>query len=172
MANINSKKVVNATKWSLVTEIFAKLISPFTNMILARLLVPEAFGAVATITMIITFADVFTDAGFQKYIVQHEFKDEEDFDLDNEFVRFINFIYNPYNKFMIKINALANYDVCKVLTDKFIISGLSITTEDIGVDGILSTIEIVEFIIRCNLIDDSFLDSKKLKFICDVSKLN
>mgnify|MGYP003563243848 CR=1 FL=1 len=37
---------------------------------------------------------------------------------------------------MIKINALANYDVCKVLADKFVISGLSITTEDIDVDGI------------------------------------
>ena len=73
---------------------------------------------------------------------------------------------------MIKINALANYDVCKVLTDKFVISGLSITTDDIGVDGIELTTEIVEFIVRCNLIDDCFLDSKKLKFICDVSKLN
>lgn len=92
MANLNSKKVVNATKWSLITEIFAKLISPFTNMVLARLLVPEAFGAVATITMIITFADVFTDAGFQKYIVQHEFKDDDDFDLSVNVAFWSNFI--------------------------------------------------------------------------------
>ena len=109
---------------------------------------------------------------YLKNIFEKQFKDEEDFDLDKEFVRFINFIYNPYNQFMVKINALANYDVCKVLTDKFVISGLSITTDNIGVDGISSTIEILEFIIRCILIDDSFLDSKKLKFICDVSKLN
>lgn len=74
------KTVVGATKWSMITEIVAKLISPVVNMILARILVPEAFGAVATITMIISFAEVFADAGFQKYIIQHEFKDDKDFD--------------------------------------------------------------------------------------------
>ena len=47
-------------------------------MVLARLLTPEAFGVVATITMIITFAEIFTDAGFQKYLIQHEFKDDQD----------------------------------------------------------------------------------------------
>lgn len=71
-------KIINATKWSTITEIVAKLISPITNMILARLLVPEAFGVVATITMIISFADMLTDSGFQKYLVQHEFKDENE----------------------------------------------------------------------------------------------
>lgn len=71
-------KVINATKWSAITEIAAKLISPVTNMVLARILAPEAFGVVATVTMIISFADMFTDSGFQKYLVQHEFKDEDE----------------------------------------------------------------------------------------------
>lgn len=75
--NIN-KQVGSATKWSIFTEIIVKLISPITNMILARLLTPEAFGVVATVTMIVSFTDIFTDAGFQKYIVQHQFKDEQD----------------------------------------------------------------------------------------------
>lgn len=69
-----SKKIVDATKWSSITEIVAKLVSPVTNMILARILVPEAFGVVATVSMITSFAEMFTDAGFQKYLVQHEFK--------------------------------------------------------------------------------------------------
>ena len=73
-------KIGRATKWSSITEIMAKLVSPIVNMILARLLVPEAFGAVATITMIISFAEVFADAGFQKYIIQHEFASEEELD--------------------------------------------------------------------------------------------
>lgn len=67
-------KIGNAAKWSSVTEVIAKIITPITNMILARLLAPEAFGVVATVTMIISFVDMFTDAGFQKYLVQHEFK--------------------------------------------------------------------------------------------------
>jgi len=75
--NLQSK-AINATKWSSITEIAAKLISPVTNMILARIIAPEAFGVVATITMIISFAEMFTDSGFQKYLVQHEFKDEDE----------------------------------------------------------------------------------------------
>lgn len=71
-------KFVNAAKWSTLTEIAARLVSPVTNMILARLIAPEAFGVVATVTMIVSFADLFTDAGFQKYLVQHEFKKEDE----------------------------------------------------------------------------------------------
>ncbi len=91
MENLN-KKIVNATKWSSMTEIIAKLIVPITNMILARVLAPEAFGVVATITMIISFADMFTDAGFQKYLVQHEFKSEEDRVLANNVAFWTNFV--------------------------------------------------------------------------------
>lgn len=77
--NINSK-VKTATKWSAVAEIAAKLLTPIVSMVLARLLTPEAFGVVTTLTMIITFAEIFTDAGFQKYLVQHEFVDDKEKD--------------------------------------------------------------------------------------------
>jgi len=75
--NKMEKQIHSATKWSTLGEGVARLISPITNMILARFLAPEAFGIVATITMLTSFADIFTDAGFQKYLVQHEFEDEE-----------------------------------------------------------------------------------------------
>lgn len=78
MQNELNIKVKSATKWSAITEIAAKLVTPITSMVLARLLTPEAFGVVTTLTMIITFAEIFTDAGFQKYLVQHEFKDNQD----------------------------------------------------------------------------------------------
>lgn len=75
--NINNK-VVSATKWSAITEIAAKLVSPISTMVLARLLTPEAFGVLVTATMVISFAEIFTDAGFQKYIIQHKFKNDEE----------------------------------------------------------------------------------------------
>lgn len=78
MENNLNNKVKQATKWSTITEIAAKLVSPIVNMVLARVLVPEAFGVVATLTMVVSFAEIFTDAGFQKYLVQHEFADDED----------------------------------------------------------------------------------------------
>lgn len=73
-----NNKMAKATKWSSITEVVAKLITPITSIVLARLLTPDAFGVVATLTMIITFAEIFTDAGFQKYLIQHEFKNETD----------------------------------------------------------------------------------------------
>lgn len=79
MSELNNK-IVKATKWSAITEIAAKLLTPIVSMVLARLLTPEAFGVVTTLTMIITFAEIFTDAGFQKYLVQHQFLDDKDRD--------------------------------------------------------------------------------------------
>ncbi len=67
-------KFYQATKWSTISEIAAKVIQPISSMILARIISPEAFGVVATVTMIITFTEMFSDAGFQKYLIQHEFK--------------------------------------------------------------------------------------------------
>lgn len=75
--NLNNK-VVSATKWSGVTELAAKLVAPITTMALARILTPDAFGVLVTAQMVISFAEVFTDAGFHKYIVQHEFTDDAD----------------------------------------------------------------------------------------------
>lgn len=78
MAERLNSKVRTATKWSAVTEVVSRLLTPITSMVLARLLAPEAFGVVTTLNMIITFAEIFTDAGFQKYLVQHEFRNEQE----------------------------------------------------------------------------------------------
>lgn len=76
MSHDLNTKVINSTKWTTVTEVMAKLVAPITSMLLARLLTPDAFGVVATITMVISFTEIFTNAGFGKYIVQHEFVDD------------------------------------------------------------------------------------------------
>lgn len=73
-----NRKVAKATKWSVIGEIIAKLISPITTIILARILAQEVFGIVASITAIVSLADLLTDAGFNAYIVQHQFVDEEE----------------------------------------------------------------------------------------------
>lgn len=80
MNNAFSQKIASATKWSSISEIGAKLVVPVVNMILARLLTPEDFGIVATLTMIVSFAEVFSESGCPRYLVQHEFIDENDFE--------------------------------------------------------------------------------------------
>lgn len=69
-----AKKTAAALKWSALTEIIAKIMTPIINMILARILAPEAFGILATVTMVITFAEVFVESGFSKYLIQHNFE--------------------------------------------------------------------------------------------------
>lgn len=71
-------KVINATKWSAITEIATKIMSPITNMILARIISPEEFGVVATVTMVFSFADMLTEGGFQKYLIQKEFSNKNE----------------------------------------------------------------------------------------------
>ena len=45
-------------------------------MILARILAPSVFGIIATINMIVSFTDMFTTAGLQKYLIQHNYKNK------------------------------------------------------------------------------------------------
>lgn len=90
------QQAIRATKWSAMTEIMAKLVMPISNMVLARLLTPDAFGVVATLTMIISFAELFTDAGFQKYLVQHDFKDETDREQSTTVAFWSNFLFSIF----------------------------------------------------------------------------
>ncbi len=71
-------KASSATRWSLITEGIVKLISPLIQIVLAHVLAPEAFGVVATVTMVTSFADMLSDAGFQKYLVQHDFSSKKE----------------------------------------------------------------------------------------------
>ena len=80
MAKSLQSETAAATRWSTITEVASRLVLPLVNMVLARLLTPDAFGVVATITMIVSFAEIFADAGFQKYIIQHDFKTDEELD--------------------------------------------------------------------------------------------
>lgn len=86
------RKSAGAAKWSLATEVIVKIISPISQLILARLLAPEAFGMVTTVTMVVNFADMFSDAGFQKYLVQHSFRDKEDLHNNANVAFWTNFV--------------------------------------------------------------------------------
>ncbi|MGM9643528.1 MAG: lipopolysaccharide biosynthesis protein [Eubacteriales bacterium] len=81
---MNDKKIAKATSWSFLTQIIAKIIPPLSNMILARLFAPEVFGAIATITMVTSFADTISESGFQKYIVSKDYKDSSELSKDSD----------------------------------------------------------------------------------------
>lgn len=70
------KKAKKSLKWSTFGEIIGKLITPITTAILSRILAPEIFGITTTMTMVVSFCEIFTDGGFSKYIIQASFKDD------------------------------------------------------------------------------------------------
>lgn len=78
---MRENRILKSLLWSGLGEISVKLINPFINMILARLLAPDAFGVFAVCNMFVSFVDIITDSGFGKYLIQKEFKDDKECDL-------------------------------------------------------------------------------------------
>lgn len=85
-----SGTIAKATKWSLFTQIIAKIIPPLSSMILARIFAPEVFGIIATVTMVTSFADTFSESGFQKYIISKEYNNSEELTRDSDVAYWTN----------------------------------------------------------------------------------
>jgi len=64
--------LAGAVKWSFLSEIAAKAITPMVFVILARLLTPEDYGLVAAATMVISFSQIFWEGGLGKALVQFQ----------------------------------------------------------------------------------------------------
>lgn len=62
----------HALKWSFLSELAAKAIQPIVFVILMRFLVPEDFGVVAAAMMVISFSQIFWEAGMGKALVQYQ----------------------------------------------------------------------------------------------------
>lgn len=75
-SNVINNKMKNAAKWNSISELIAKLFVPITNIILARVLLPEEFGVVASIMMFITLVDLISESGFQKYLIKTKFNNK------------------------------------------------------------------------------------------------
>jgi PST family polysaccharide transporter len=61
-----------AFKWSIAGEIITKAIQPLIFIILARLLTPNDYGVVAAALMVISFTQIFWEAGMAKALIQRQ----------------------------------------------------------------------------------------------------
>lgn len=64
------QQAASAVKWSTLMEVVARIASPIVFLILARLLTLEDFGVVSVATIVISFSQLFWDAGLGKALVQ------------------------------------------------------------------------------------------------------
>lgn len=65
-------RFLNALKWSMAGELASRAIQPAVFVILARLLTPDAYGVMAAAIMVISFTQVFWEAGMGKAIIQRQ----------------------------------------------------------------------------------------------------
>ena len=70
------KRVLDGTKWQIAGQIFAQGLRFVTNLILAKLLFPEAFGIAALINTFVTSLNMFSDIGVRDTVIHNEQGDE------------------------------------------------------------------------------------------------
>ena len=86
------KEIISALLWKFAERIGAQTITFILSIILARLLSPSDYGAIAILLVFITIADVFVNAGFGSALIQK--KDADDLDFSSVF--YFSFIFSVF----------------------------------------------------------------------------
>jgi O-antigen/teichoic acid export membrane protein len=69
--------LTHALKWSFLSELASKAISPIVFVVLARLLTPEDFGVMSSALMVMSFSQIFWEAGMGKALIQRQTDHDE-----------------------------------------------------------------------------------------------
>lgn len=71
------ERAVKSVKWTTLAEIASRAAQPLVTLVLARLLSPNEFGIVGVAVMVISFSQVFWEAGLSKTLIQTESDSEQ-----------------------------------------------------------------------------------------------
>ncbi len=85
-----------SVKWSFLAEVFSKLSLPIATMFLARILNPEIYGIATAVTIIVSFCEVVLESGFAKYLIEHDFKDEQDYEKQFSLLLFLSILTSVF----------------------------------------------------------------------------
>lgn len=85
-------KTISSLLWKFAERTGAQAITFVLSIILARLLSPSDYGAIAILLVFITIADVFVNAGFGSALIQK--KDADDLDFSSVF--YFSFIFSVF----------------------------------------------------------------------------
>ena len=72
-------KVISSLAWKFAERITAQLVTFIVSIVLARLLDPEHYGAIAIVNIFIALANVFVVSGFGNSLIQKKDSDDTDF---------------------------------------------------------------------------------------------
>ena len=106
-------------------------------------------------------------------IMIEKFKEADtDFNLSNYVKAYLEFIYNPNADFLRKITVLLDYDIARVISEKYELLGIHLEKEEITEDAIDTEIETVNVVSLVNNIALSNISIDKIKLICDINKID
>lgn len=78
-SNNMREKVVSGLIWRFSERILAQLVTFVVTIVLARLLAPESYGAIAIVNIFIVLANIFVTGGFGNSLIQKKDSDDADF---------------------------------------------------------------------------------------------
>lgn len=79
LSRLKANKVATASSWVIVGHFISQLIRLGGNLVLTRLLVPEMFGVMALVSVLITGVTMLSDIGLGQSIIQNKRGSEPDF---------------------------------------------------------------------------------------------
>lgn len=118
------------------------------------------------------FMTAYSSYYYLRKMFTENFKEIENFSVDNEIKQYFDFIYSPNNAFLTKINAFTLYDIAEIVADKYRLLELNVSKDSIMKDSIDSTIDTVNFIKLINDIDTGALSLDKMNFIVKFSEFD
>lgn len=74
-----TQQTVSGLIWKFAERIGAQLVTAIISIVLARILLPEDYGVVSIVTILITICNVFVSNGFGNSLIQKKDVDEADF---------------------------------------------------------------------------------------------
>ncbi len=106
--------VMSSFFWRFLEQFGNQAIQFITQILLARLLMPEEFGLMAMITIFISFGKVFVDAGFGQALIQRKTIDDE----DKSSILMINIIVSfvAYSLIFLSAPYIANFYKVSILS--------------------------------------------------------
>ena len=129
-------KTVTGIIWSLTQRFGVMFVSFVTNMILARILTPDDFGAVGMLLIFLSVANTFVDGGFAAALIQKKNPSREDYSTIFYWNLFVSvllvlvlYVASPFVAVFYRIPSLEN--ILKVQSLVLIVNAFSIVQQNI-----------------------------------------
>ena len=101
------------------------------------------------------------------------FTSNEEFVGDLKYIihEYLRFLYNPVNAFIRKVNALVDFNISNIITEKFKILDLTIDDTMITKDTIDATLDSLRTINLIQNVDKSSISFEQIKVLCDMDQI-